>query len=59
MTLNVFNLLGEKVSELVNEKLVIGSHNVTFNAKDLPSGIYFYEINTGLSKMVKKMSLLK
>jgi hypothetical protein len=59
VTLNVYNLLGEKVSELINEKMGVGSYNVTFNASGLPSGIYFYELSTSSSTIVKKMSLLK
>ncbi|MCB0746623.1 MAG: T9SS type A sorting domain-containing protein [Ignavibacteriae bacterium] len=59
VTLNIYNVLGEKVSELLNKKMGVGSYNVNFNAKDLPSGVYFYELNTGFSSIVKKMSLLK
>ncbi|MCB0752525.1 MAG: T9SS type A sorting domain-containing protein, partial [Ignavibacteriae bacterium] len=59
VTLNIYNVLGEKVSELLNEKMGMGTYNVNFNAKDLPSGVYFYELNTGFSSIVKKMSLLK
>jgi len=42
--LSVFNLLGQKVAILVNEFKQAGSHQVTFDAGNLNSGIYFYKI---------------
>jgi beta-glucanase (GH16 family) len=43
--MNLYNSLGEKVSELVNQVKPVGSHNVVFNANNFPSGVYYYEIN--------------
>lgn len=57
--LAVFNLLGEKVAELVNQVVEAGSHQVTFNASSLPSGAYFYSIESGDFTQVKKMLLTK
>ena len=40
----VFNILGEKATTLINEKLNAGSYTIVWNAADYPSGIYFYRI---------------
>jgi hypothetical protein len=42
--LEVFDVLGRKVSTLVNERQVAGAYSVNFNAASLASGIYFYRI---------------
>jgi hypothetical protein len=55
----VFNVLGQEVATLVHETLGAGNHAVTFNAKSLASGLYFYRITAGQFTSVKKMMLLK
>jgi hypothetical protein len=57
--LSVFNLLGEKVVTLLNDEEDIGDHSITFDAKSLPSGIYFYRLKSGSHTIVKKMLLTK
>jgi photosystem II stability/assembly factor-like uncharacterized protein len=57
--LSVFNVLGEEVSQLFNGTMEGGSHEVRFDAADLPSGIYFYQLNAGEFTSTKKMLLLK
>lgn len=58
--LNVFNIQGEKVAELINSFMQAGSHNITFDASSLPSGVYIYQIDAGSRfREVKKMILLK
>jgi hypothetical protein len=52
-------MLGEKVSTLVNTTQEAGRYDVTFDASNIPSGIYFYSIEAGDFKSVKKMTLLK
>ena len=49
----------EKLSNLVNKELELGTHQVTWEANDLPSGIYFYRIETGDFSCVKKMVLIR
>jgi beta-glucanase (GH16 family) len=46
--INLYNSLGEKVSELVNEVKPVGSHDVLFNANNFPSGVYYYEIKASI-----------
>jgi hypothetical protein len=59
VSLKVFDILGREVTLLVNRKQTAGSHQATFNAKTLPSGIYFYRLQTGSYTETKKMLLLK
>jgi hypothetical protein len=58
-TLSVFNLLGQKVATLVDKKLTHGQYQVTFDAVNLTSGVYFYELKTDNHVQVKKMMLMK
>ena len=57
--LSVYNILGEKVTELVNKKMVAGNHSVNFTATNLSSGMYIYRLQAGNFVSVKKMLLLK
>ncbi len=59
VTITVFNVLGQKVSTLVDEKMSSGSHLVTFRADNLSSGIYFYRLQTSGVVLTKKMMLIK
>jgi photosystem II stability/assembly factor-like uncharacterized protein len=57
--LEVFDMLGRKVSTLVNERQAAGSYQATFNAAGLASGIYFYKLQAGSFSETKKMMLVK
>ncbi|MGD0591659.1 MAG: sugar-binding protein [Bacteroidota bacterium] len=57
--LAVYNLLGEEVAVLVNGMRNAGPQAVTFNAKNLSSGVYFYKLEAGSTVLAKKMMLLK
>ncbi len=59
VTLSVYNTIGQEVATLVNGVVAAGQHEVTLNAQSLPSGAYFYKLQTGNSTMIKKMLLLK
>ncbi len=59
VTLKVYNMLGREVATLVNQKQSAGVHTVTFDAKDLSSGVYFYRIKTENKQKVRKMLLVK
>ena len=59
VTLDVYNVLGEKVAALVNGNLTAGMHSVNWNALNLPSGIYIYRLRAGNFVLQKKMELLK
>ena len=59
VSLRVYNMLGEMVQELLNEIKPPGSYSVTFDASNLPSGIYIYRIQTESFAVNKKMTFLK
>ncbi|HQY51610.1 MAG TPA: M12 family metallo-peptidase [Ignavibacteria bacterium] len=55
----IYNNLGKKISELVNNKLQPGVYEVNFNGADMSSGVYFYTMETSDFVMTKKMLLIK
>lgn len=58
--LSVYNALGKEVAELVNDYQVEGNHSVTFDARDLPTGVYFNQLQVdGVFSEIKKMLFLK
>lgn len=59
VTLEVFNVLGEKVETLVKNILELGKHQFIWNAENQPSGIYFCRIEADKYVNSKKMILLK
>lgn len=59
VTLKVYNMLGQEVATLVNEKQAQGYYTTNFNASRLSSGVYVYRIEAGSYIAVKKMMLLK
>ncbi|MCE1187757.1 MAG: T9SS type A sorting domain-containing protein, partial [Ignavibacteria bacterium] len=55
----VYNQLGQKVANLVNEEKAAGQYEATWNASNMPSGVYFYELQAGQFKATKKLILMK
>ncbi|NOS84326.1 MAG: T9SS type A sorting domain-containing protein [Ignavibacteria bacterium] len=60
ITLKIFNILGEEIKTLIyNEYRKKGTHNIEFNAQNLPSGVYFYKLISNGNIQTQKMLLLK
>lgn len=57
--LEVFNVAGQRVAELVNAQLSAGVHEIPFNASSLASGMYLYRLQAGSFTAVQKMNLIK
>lgn len=57
--LAVYDALGREITVLVNETKTAGKHSVKFNAEGIPSGVYFYRIQTEDFTQTKKMILCK
>ena len=57
--LKVYDLLGNEVNTLVNERQSAGNYEVNFDASNLASGIYFYRLQSGSFIQTKKLMLLK
>ena len=55
----IFNILGEELVRLVEERQEAGVHSTVWNAVGLPSGIYFYRLDAGNFSQTKKIVLLK
>jgi len=59
VNLKIYDLMGQEVAQLVNEKQTSGIHQVQFDAGNLASGMYFYRLTAGDFISVKKMTLIK
>jgi subtilisin family serine protease len=59
VTLEVFNMLGQKVAQLVNTTQVAGNYSVQFDAAGLSSGVYLYQLRAGSYLETRKMMLIK
>jgi hypothetical protein len=59
VNLSIYNTLGEKVAKLVSERQQAGSHQAIWDASGFASGVYYYRLEVGEFRDVKKMVLLK
>jgi len=59
VSLSVYNVLGQKVADLLNKEMTSGYHEVNFNAYNLTSGIYFYRLECNGYVQSRKMMLVK
>lgn len=57
--IKVFDVLGNEIETLVNEEKPSGTYVITWNAENLPSGVYFYQLRAGEFVETKKMILIK
>jgi hypothetical protein len=57
--LTIYSILGEKIAELVNTTLVAGKYSYSWNAGNVATGMYIYELRTDKFVSVKKMMLMK
>jgi photosystem II stability/assembly factor-like uncharacterized protein len=58
-TLKVYTVTGYEVSSLISKRLNPGTYTYTFDGSNLASGIYYYQLDAGQYREVKKMILLK
>ena len=59
VTLKVYDILGNEVASLVNERQSQGIYTVNFNADKLSSGVYIYKLQSGSYSAAKKMLLIR
>jgi len=59
LTLTIYNILGQKIKTLLDSEIAPGIHIVSFNAGNLSSGIYFYQLVGDNVNITKKMILAK
>jgi hypothetical protein len=58
-SLIVYDVLGKEVQVLVNQQLQPGTYEVDFDGSNLPSGVYYYKLESGSFTVTKKMVFLK
>lgn len=59
VVLKIFNVAGQEVSTLIDKNLPAGRHQISFNASNLATGIYFYKLKTKKFTAIKKMILVR
>jgi len=59
ITLEVFNVTGQKVATILDDIKTAGKHEILFDASNLSSGIYFYRLTTPGLSITRKMFLLR
>ena len=57
--IRIFTILGQHIATLIDKKIPSGNHEIGFDARGLPSGVYFYQIEAGDFSQVRKMIVLK
>ena len=58
ITLELFNLKGQKVATLVKSEMPVGSHQVSVHADRYPAGVYFYRLIAPNGALMRKMIVL-
>jgi len=59
VTLKIYDLLGREISTLVSERKPAGEYTVSWDAENVPSGVYFYRLTAGEFTQTKKMMVIK
>lgn len=59
VSVEIYNVAGQKVQTLVNSYMIAGEHSVKWDAKGFSAGVYFYKIKAGKYEKTMKMTLLK
>jgi hypothetical protein len=59
VTITLYNVLGDKMAEIVNDNYKAGEYNIVFNANGMASGTYFYKIVTSNFTATRKMNISK
>jgi hypothetical protein len=57
--LKMYNIVGQEIQTLVNEYQAAGNYQVTVNAQNLSSGVYFYRLQSNSTLLMRKMILLR
>jgi len=59
VSLTVYDVLGRQVATLMNEEMLPGEQTVTWDASDMPSGVYLYRLTAGAFSQTRRMVLMK
>ncbi len=59
INLSIYNILGQKVTAVLDQRISAGKHSIKFDASDLSTGIYFYRLTSENATRTRKMILIK
>lgn len=59
VSLKVYDVMAKLITTLADETQSAGTHEVEFNGKNLPSGVYYYTLHSGDFSVTKKFVLLR
>lgn len=59
ISLKIYSITGEMVEDLLHRTLAAGTHTISWNAKNYPSGVYFYTLRTNTFTETRKLVLMK
>lgn len=59
VSLTVYDIAGKKVATLISENLAAGSYTYQWDARELPSGVYFYRLKAGSFEKTRRMLLIR
>jgi hypothetical protein len=59
VSIRLYDILGCELDILINEEKIPGYYEIEFDGSNLPSGVYFYRIQTGNFTDIKKLILIK
>ena len=59
VTISIYNIFGESIGKIINEYQSAGYKSITFDARNISSGVYFYRIRVGSFSDTKKMVVIK
>jgi hypothetical protein len=57
--IDIYNMLGQNIKTILNQVMKAGMHQIEFNGRSLPSGTYFYKMQTETFQAIKRMVLLR
>lgn len=59
VSLEIFDILGRRVTTLIDEKVAAGQHRLVWSAESEPSGLYFYRLTHSNGSILRKMAIVK
>jgi hypothetical protein len=59
VNMNIYDIMGRKVSTLISQRLEAGYHSIDWNASHLASGVYIVELVAGQQRRTQKIALIK
>ncbi len=55
--IKVYDILGNEIATLMNEEKSVGTYELSWDAEDLPSGVYFYQLKASAFRQAEKLEI--